>query len=60
MNWDVVLVSIHLVQKKDIKKKKPKQIKWHADKSKMTDINPRVAILTPNVNKLKIQSKDIY
>lgn len=42
------------------KKKKPKQIKWHADKSKMTDINPRVAILTPNVNKLKIQSKDIY
>ena len=58
MNWDVVLVSIHLMQKKDIKKKL-KQIKWHADKSKMIDINPTVAILTPNVNKLKIQSKDI-
>lgn len=42
------------------KKKEPEQIKWLADKSKMTDINPTVTILTQNVNKLKIQSKDMY
>ena len=55
MNWDVVLVVfIWCKRKTSKKKKKPEQIKWRAD------INPTVAILTQNVNKLKIQSKDMY
>ena len=42
------------IKKSKKKKKNPEQIKWHAD------INPTVAVLTQNVNKLKIQSKDMY